>query len=73
MTAPHSLPAHRARLHVPAWLIAALLAAAVASGVTAWIDDSGSVSPAPAATGSEPIGPTTCIDDAGRIPGLDHC
>jgi hypothetical protein len=73
MAAPDSVAAHRSRLHVPTWLIAALLAAAIATGVTAWLDDSGSASPAPAATWSEPIGPTTCIDDTGRIPGLDHC
>jgi hypothetical protein len=73
MAAPDSLRAHRSRLHVPGWLLPAVLAAAVASGVTAWLDDSGSGTTAPAASESHPIGPTSCIDASGRIPGLDHC
>jgi hypothetical protein len=79
MAAPHSLLARRLRLRVPGWLIAALVGAAIASGVTAWLDDSGATGSAPAASEAPAAGdsllntPTTCIDPERRIAGLWHC
>jgi len=55
------------RLDLPAWLVAAVLAAVIAAGGLALL--SAGDSPAPASAGSAPIAPTTCVDST----VVGHC
>ena len=60
----HSAVLHR--VTVPAWLLAAVIAAAIAASLLAVIDIAGD--PAPAGAGYQPQ-PTTCIDSS----VVGHC